>query len=84
MYVYTNNMIYMYIHVYISQKRLCRFWDSVAFNIVVLALIVSNFAFTVEQVYHVCQFYNAGYNVGGGPRPYRLQPRSTVRPGSRY
>jgi hypothetical protein len=32
------------------QARLCRAWDSVPFNLAVLALIVSNFAFSVEQV----------------------------------
>ncbi len=32
------------------QSVLCRVWDSVPFNLAVLALILSNFVFTVEQV----------------------------------
>jgi hypothetical protein len=32
------------------QSGLCRAWNSVPFNLAVLALIVSNFVFTVEQV----------------------------------
>ena len=32
------------------QKKLCRAWNSVAFNLLVLVLIASNFAFTVLQL----------------------------------
>jgi hypothetical protein len=32
------------------QMRLCRAWNSLPFNLIVLVLIVSNFVFTVEQL----------------------------------